>query len=165
MIPATPAPCDVKVPGPIGAITVTRHEANPFSPSQIALLETFASQAVIAVERGYNLYQANCAKCHAEDLSGWDSGDGHPAPPLTRVFERHSEASMLGILQHGIYRPTDTSMPPWQEGYTYQDARYTDDALQRIIDYLREQQEPDVDEDASEGEGGETLDASASGGA
>ena len=35
---------------PVGAITVTRREAKRFSPSQIALLETFARQAVIAIE-------------------------------------------------------------------------------------------------------------------
>jgi len=35
---------------PVGVITVTRREAQPFSGSQIALLETFARQAVIAIE-------------------------------------------------------------------------------------------------------------------
>src|SRR5262249_42002089 len=35
---------------PIGAITVTRMEAKAFSPDQVALLQTFADQAVIAIE-------------------------------------------------------------------------------------------------------------------
>jgi GAF domain-containing protein/anti-sigma regulatory factor (Ser/Thr protein kinase) len=35
---------------PIGAITITRAEAGPFSPAEVELLQTFADQAVIAVE-------------------------------------------------------------------------------------------------------------------
>src|SRR5262249_7040898 len=35
---------------PIGAIAVARAEPGPFSPNQIALLQTFADQAVIAIE-------------------------------------------------------------------------------------------------------------------
>jgi len=35
---------------PIGAITVTRAEAGSFSPAEVELLQTFAAQAVIAIE-------------------------------------------------------------------------------------------------------------------
>jgi signal transduction histidine kinase len=48
----------------IGAILVRRHEARPFSQKQIALLETFADQAVIAIEntRLFEQVQARTAE-------------------------------------------------------------------------------------------------------
>src|SRR5215831_3452308 len=35
---------------PVGAIWISRVEAGPFSPAEIALLQTFADQAVIAIQ-------------------------------------------------------------------------------------------------------------------
>jgi mono/diheme cytochrome c family protein len=87
-------------------------------------------------QSGEELFTENCARCHGPDLLGTD--EGRPAPPLIGVFQRHRETSILGILRNGIKVPTGTVMPPWQNGY--QHTPYTDEALQRIIDYLRERQ-------------------------
>lgn len=108
---------------------------------------------------GEELYQENCAKCHGPDLLGPDAEgeDARPGPSLVRVMERHTEESILGILHNGIYVPTGTKMPPWQDAYMYEGARYTDEALQRIVDYLAEQQEDDVEPQVS-GEDGENAD-------
>ena len=83
---------------------------------------------------GEELFQANCAKCHGQQLEGF------VGPSLVGVFERHNRQTVLGILQNGIYLANGVSMPPWQTGYMYEDARYTDAALNKIIDYLEAQQ-------------------------
>lgn len=83
---------------------------------------------------GEDLYQGNCAKCHGENL------EGIVGPTLIGLFERHNDTSVLGILRNGIKVPTGAIMPPWQNGYMYPDTRYTDAALERIIEYLHARQ-------------------------
>ncbi len=91
---------------------------------------------------GEQLFKQNCARCHGDKLEGFIG------PSLVGVFERHNRETILGILQNGIYLANGVSMPPWQEGYMYEGARYTDPALNKIIDYLEEQQPAVVPEDA-----------------
>jgi mono/diheme cytochrome c family protein len=88
---------------------------------------------------GEELYQQNCAKCHGAELQG------EVGPPLIGLFARHSEGTVLEILRNGIKVPTGAIMPPWQSGYMYEDARFTDDALERIVAYLAEQQPEDAE--------------------
>lgn len=115
--------------------------------------EEAVSQASAAEgQSGEDLFQDNCAKCHGSELQGG------VAPSLVGVFDRHSEKQILAILRQGIIVPTGAIMPPWQKGYVYPDARFTDDALQRIVDYLREQQPDDPDDVDTEEEGVEVAD-------
>lgn len=96
---------------------------------------------------GEELFQENCARCHGEDLGGTDT-----APSLTREFERHDRETILDILRTGIVVPGRANMPPWQESYMYEGARFTDDALERIVDYIAEQQESPPEEDGESDE-------------
>ena len=93
---------------------------------------------------GEELFQANCMRCHGANLEGFIG------PSLQGVFERHNRKTVLGILRNGIYLANGISMPPWQTGYMYEDARYTDEALNKIIDYLEEEQPAVVPEGAEQ---------------
>lgn len=90
---------------------------------------------------GEELFAQNCTRCHGSDLQGWDGEVQRPGRPLVGVFERHTSAGILGILRNGISRANSANMPPWQSGYQHQP--YTDEALTRIVNYLRERQPSD----------------------
>lgn len=91
---------------------------------------------------GQELFEQNCVRCHGENLEGFIG------PSLVGVFERHNRQTVLGILQNGIFLANGISMPPWQEGYMYEDTRYTNAALRKIIDYLEREQPAVIPEDA-----------------
>ena len=99
---------------------------------------------------GEELYTENCVKCHGENLAGLGpDGVPRPGPSLIGVLERHSRDDILAILNNGLYIPTGTVMPGFGEVlYQYEGARYTTDALERIVDYLEESQPADLPEDA-----------------
>lgn len=100
---------------------------------------------------GQQLFEANCARCHGRDLQGV------VGPTLIGVFERHSRETVLGILRNGIYVSTGAQMPPWQNGYQHEP--YTDEALNRIVDYLQSRQPaqlpPDADQYQTPGRSGQ----------
>lgn len=104
-----------------------------------------ASQDVATSDMtGDELFAQNCANCHGPD------GRGQVGPTLVGVFERHTEETILGILRNGIFLSDGLSMPPWQNGWMYEDTRYDDETLNKIVDYLEEIQPEELPEDAGE---------------
>lgn len=95
---------------------------------------------------GEQLYQGNCAKCHGVDLA---SGGNRPGPSLIGVTERHTREGILGILNGGLYIPTGAVMPGFGEVlYQYEGARYDEETLNLIVDYLEDCQPGQVPEEA-----------------
>jgi len=70
-------------------------------------------QQVVAVERGYNLYQANCAQCHGV------TGDGLSGPALNRqdkLFAHLNPEYLRNVLVAGgryVCGNPDSIMPAW----------------------------------------------------
>ena len=112
----------------------------------LANQEGVVAEASAAVDlSGEELYLQNCARCHGAELQGV------VGPSLVGVTERHTDESILGILQNGIsIIGSGMLMPPWQNGYMYPDARYDDDALNRIVEYLNSAQPAEIPDEALE---------------
>jgi mono/diheme cytochrome c family protein/plastocyanin len=74
-----------------------------------------AAQQVTAVERGYNIYEANCARCHGEN------GEGGSGPVLNRqdkLFAHLNEDYLRNILHVGGRLACGTAnslMPIWSD--------------------------------------------------
>ena len=96
-----------------------------------------------AGEEGSEIFAQNCARCHGE------AGEGGVAPALTGVFARYgapagerdadAEAAVRAIIRDGVVVPGGADMPRWE-------GKITDDAIDRVIDYLWSIQDNGVEE-------------------
>ena len=91
------------------------YELGPLGISEPRLDAEAASQQVIAVQRGYNLYEANCARCHGE------SGEGGIGPVLNRqdkLFAHLNENYLRNVLEVGgryVCGNPNSQMPVWAD--------------------------------------------------
>jgi mono/diheme cytochrome c family protein/plastocyanin len=87
----------------------------PIVETKPRLLAEEQNQQVNSVERGYNLYQANCARCHG------DNGEGKVGPPLndqSKLFAHLSEQYLKNVLTVGgryVCGNPKSIMPVWAD--------------------------------------------------
>ena len=91
----------------------------PLGLSTPRLTSQAKTDQVTAVERGYNLYQANCARCHGPNGKG--TGEGYIAPPLNdpmKLFDHLNATYIKNVLTAGgryVCGSATSLMPVWAD--------------------------------------------------
>lgn len=97
----------------------------PLGISEPRLAQEIEHQQVTAVERGYNVYQANCARCHGPKGLGPDEADaaevGYIGPTLNsqeKLFSHLNETYLRNVLLVGgryVCGNAKSAMPVWSD--------------------------------------------------
>jgi mono/diheme cytochrome c family protein/plastocyanin len=99
----------------------------PLDVTESRLDQEATAQQVVKVERGYNLYQANCARCHGPNGLGPDepspppAGGGYIGPKLhdqMKLFAHLSEQYLRNVLEVGgryVCGNANSAMPIWSD--------------------------------------------------
>jgi mono/diheme cytochrome c family protein/plastocyanin len=108
----------------------------PLVPDESRLAAEQAAQSVTAVERGYNIYQANCARCHGVNGEG---GIGPVLNDQSKLFQHLNADYLRNVLVVGgryVCGNANSLMPVWADtGNPPGPLNYV--AIDELVAYLR----------------------------